>query len=54
MSRIRKCFPSRYKNGILIEADYSQLEIVVLACLSEDGTLADDLNSGRDLHTMRA
>jgi DNA polymerase-1 len=54
MSRIRQCFHSRYKNGILVEADYSQLEIVVLAYLAQDITLADDLNSGRDLHTMRA
>ena len=31
MSRIRQCFSSRYTDGLLIEADYSQLEIVVLA-----------------------
>jgi DNA polymerase-1 len=54
MSRIRQCFHSRYHDGILVEADYSQLEIVVLAYLSDDEILADDLNSGRDLHCMRA
>jgi DNA polymerase I-like protein with 3'-5' exonuclease and polymerase domains len=54
MSRIRQCFPSRYKDGLLIEADYSQLEIVVLAYLSNDENLIKDLISGRDLHRMRA
>tara|TARA_R110002020_G_scaffold461981_1_gene681227 strand:- start:2025 stop:2894 length:870 start_codon:yes stop_codon:yes gene_type:complete len=54
MSRIRKCFTSRYEDGFLVEADYSQLEIVVLAYLSDDKNLIDDLQSGRDLHRMRA
>ena len=54
MSRIRQCFSSRYTDGLLIEADYSQLEIVVLAYLSNDDNLIEDLQSGRDLHRMRA
>jgi len=54
MSKIRECFKSRREFGHLIEADYSQLEINVLALLSEDAMLIKDLKSGRDLHTMRA
>jgi len=54
MSNIRECFKSRREFGKLIEADYSQLEINVLALLSEDAMLIKDLKSGRDLHTMRA
>ena len=54
MSKIRECFTSRTTHGHLIEADYSQLEINVLALLSKDAMLIKDLNSGRDLHTMRA
>jgi len=54
MTRIRECFKSRRENGLLVEADYSQLEINVLALLSEDAMLIKDLKSGRDLHTMRA
>jgi len=54
MSKIRECFKSRRENGFLVEADYSQLEINVLALLSEDEMLIKDLKSGRDLHTMRA
>lgn len=33
-----------------IEADYSQLEVRVLAELSQDEVLLDDLASGRDMH----
>jgi len=54
MSKIRECFKSRKTQGHLIEADYSQLEINVLALLSKDSILINDLKSGRDLHTMRA
>jgi len=54
MSSIRECFKSRREFGLLVEADYSQLEINVLALLSEDAMLIKDLKSGRDLHTMRA
>ena len=54
MSSIRECFKSRRELGKLVEADYSQLEINVLALLSEDEMLIKDLKSGRDLHTMRA
>jgi len=36
--------------GVLLEADYSQLEVRVLAELSQDEVLLDDLASGRDMH----
>lgn len=52
---IRKCFTSRWgDDGVIMEADYSQLEILVLAYLSGDTALCEDMLSGRDLHTMRA
>ena len=54
MSNIKDCFKSRYKDGYLIEVDYSQLEVIVLAFLSGDKQLRDDILSGKDLHTMRA
>lgn len=44
-------FTSRYgENGYIMEVDYSQLEIVVLACLSKDEQLLEDIKAGRDLH----
>ena len=42
------------KLDLFIEADYSQLEIVMLAQLSKDPQLIQDLTEGRDLHTIRA
>jgi DNA polymerase I-like protein with 3'-5' exonuclease and polymerase domains len=37
-----------------MEADFSMLEIIVLAHLTQDETLIADIMSGKDLHTIRA
>jgi len=37
-----------------MEVDFSQLEIVALALLSNDPVLKDDIASGRDMHIVRA
>lgn len=50
-SEFKKVFTSRYgEDGYIMEVDYSQLEIVVLACLSKDKQLLEDMRAGRDLH----
>ena len=54
MSKIRECFVSRFSGGVLLEADYSQLEIIALAHLSGDPQMASDIRRGVDLHTIRA
>lgn len=54
MSKIRECFVSRYSDGCLMEADYSQLEIIALAHLSGDHQMAADIRAGTDLHKVRA
>src|SRR3990167_6042155 len=54
MSRIKECFTSRFHLGVLMEADYKQLEVCVLAVLSGDKQLKSDLLSGMDLHELRA
>jgi DNA polymerase I-like protein with 3'-5' exonuclease and polymerase domains len=54
MSDIRKCFTSRWRQGALLEVDYSQLEVVALATLTEDTQLIADLLSGTDMHRLRA
>lgn len=55
MSDIKSCFVSRYGNdGLIIEADFSQLEVVGLAILSKDTVLRDDLVKGLDMHRIRA
>ena len=54
MSEIRKAFTSRFPEGRLLELDFSQLEIYVLAHLSNDKQLKADLLSGADLHGISA
>ena len=51
MSDIKSCFPSRFPDGVVLEADFSQLEVVGLAMLTHDAALIEDLLSGRDMHT---
>ena len=55
MSKIKECFVSRWGDeGYIMNADFSQLEIIVLAHVTQDKQLADDIQSGLDLHIMRA
>lgn len=50
-SDIKKAFVSRWgDDGVILEADYSQLEMVVLAVLSGDKQLLDDIRNGVDMH----
>ncbi|KIX15833.1 DNA polymerase I [Dethiosulfatarculus sandiegensis] len=51
--RIRQCFvPEAGK--VLVAADYSQIELRVLAHLSKDELLTQDLSQGLDVHTQTA
>lgn len=50
MSEIKACFPSRFENGVILESDFSQLEVVGLAALTLDPVLVQDLLDGRDMH----
>lgn len=55
MSDIKLCFTSRYgEDGCIINADFSQLEVMVLAHLSKDPTLVNDLITGVDMHRRNA
>lgn len=49
---IKKAFVSRWgEDGVVCEADYGQLEMVVLAVLSGDEQLLSDVASGIDIHS---
>ncbi len=51
-SLIKGCYQSRFgDDGVIIEADYKQLEMVALAYLSGDRQLTYDINHGVDIHT---
>lgn len=52
-SRVKTMFRSRFPNGVMIEADYSQLEVVIKGALSRDPNLLRDLRAGVDFHCKR-
>ena len=49
---LRKFFEA--ENGILVDADYSQIELRVLADVSDDKAMQEDFAAGRDIHTSTA
>ena len=52
-SEIRKVFVP--KDGyVFIDADYSQIELRILAHMSEDASLIEAYNSGKDIHKITA
>jgi len=51
--RIRRCFVPQ-KGRLMVSADYSQIELRVLAHLSGDPLLMDDMKKGLDVHTQTA
>jgi DNA polymerase-1 len=51
---IRKAFIAESDDYILMGADYSQIELRILADLSGDESLIEDFRSGADIHTRTA
>ncbi len=51
---LRRFFTVSDEDHILIDADYSQIELRLLAHLSADENMIDAFNSGIDVHTMTA
>lgn len=52
--RIRKAFIPSDKNNLLLSADYSQIELRILAHLSEDKNLIRAFKEGFDIHAYTA
>ena len=52
-AEIRKMFVPR-PGCVLVDADYSQIELRVLAHIANDKTMCDAFNSGMDIHTVTA
>ncbi len=52
--RFRKCLVPRKKTHVFIAADYSQIELRVLAHLCGDAKLKGAFEAGRDIHTETA
>jgi DNA polymerase-1 len=52
--QIRKAFVAGRKDCVLLSADYSQIELRILAHFSEDQTLTASFLKGEDIHTRTA
>lgn len=53
-SRIREAFVSSYPDGCIISADYSQIELRLMAHLSGDEAMLEGFAHGADIHTATA
>jgi len=51
---IRKAFVPRDKNHVLLSADYSQIELRIVAAISGDAAMCEAFKSGKDIHAATA
>ena len=51
---LRKIFVSKFENGKIISADYNQIELRLLADMSEEESLINSYNKGEDIHAITA
>jgi len=51
---IRKAFISSFDNGKILSADYSQIELRIMAYYSQDSTLIDAFQNNLDIHSATA
>ena len=51
---IRKAFIPRDENHVLVSADYSQIELRIVAAISGDPNMTDAFKQGKDIHTATA
>ncbi|NNE76288.1 MAG: DNA polymerase I, partial [Pricia sp.] len=51
---VRKAFIPRNENYILLAADYSQIELRIIAALSEENTMIEAFKNGEDIHASTA
>jgi len=51
---IRKAFVPRDENHVLLSADYSQIELRLMAAFSQDESMLEAFRTGRDIHATTA
>lgn len=51
---LRKLFTSSFDDGVIVSADYSQIELRLMAHFSKDEHLIAAFNEGKDIHTSTA
>jgi len=52
--QVRKAFVPRNENYTLLAADYSQIELRIIAALSEETTMIEAFKNGEDIHASTA
>ncbi len=52
--QVRKAFVPRNEDYILLAADYSQIELRIIAALSEEETMIEAFKNGEDIHASTA
>ncbi|MGI5962101.1 MAG: DNA polymerase I [Lawsonibacter sp.] len=52
-AELRKMFVAE-PGHVLVDADYSQIELRLLSCMAGDQAMIDGFNSGEDIHTITA
>jgi len=52
--RIRKAFVPQAKDAVILSADYSQIELRIMAAISGDTTLREAFAAGADIHSATA
>src|SRR5699024_8688870 len=52
--QVRKAFVPRDDNYVLLAADYSQIELRIIAALSQEDNMLSAFQSGEDIHTATA
>ncbi len=53
-SQVRKAFVPRNQDYLLLAADYSQIELRIIAALSEETTMIEAFKKGEDIHSSTA
>ena len=51
---IRKAFIPRDENHVIVSADYSQIELRIVAAISGDSNMCEAFRTGKDIHTATA
>ncbi|MGD9901040.1 MAG: DNA polymerase I [Spirochaetales bacterium] len=51
---LRRMFVTRFEDGFLVTADYSQIELRLMAHYSKDENLIEAFKEGKDIHTATA
>ena len=52
--QIRKAFVARNENYLIVSADYSQIELRIIAALSNDESMIESFKRGEDIHAATA